>query len=239
MRHHLLRPAVVGASVSLAVLLPAAAAQAHVTITPSTTAAGEHAVLQVSMGHGCAGSPTTEITVQIPEGINSVTPTRHPLWTVEKQVEEVDPPIEDSHGNGVVERVASVTYSTDNPLPEGYRDVFELSVTLPESTGDTLVFPTVQRCEEGESAWTEVPEEGQSIDDLEQPAPAFTLTEAAASGHGSSGHGASVSAGQRAAGDGSETAEDGTSGLAVVALGAGVLGILIGAVGLLLHRRST
>ena len=43
-------------------------ASAHVTITPSTTAAGAFAVLEVSVGHGCEGSPTTEITIQMPAG---------------------------------------------------------------------------------------------------------------------------------------------------------------------------
>src|SRR5689334_6301343 len=60
----------------------ASPAGAHVTVTPSTTAAGAHAVLQFSVGHGCADSPTTRITIQIPAQITSVTPTRTALWKV-------------------------------------------------------------------------------------------------------------------------------------------------------------
>lgn len=234
--HHLTRSAVVAAGVSFAVLGSVAAAHAHVTVTPSTTAAGAHAILEVSVGHGCGDSPTTEITVQMPDGINSVTPTRNPLWEVQKQVEAVDPPITDEHGNETVERVASVTYTTDKPLPEGYRDEFELSVTLPESVGDTLVFPVVQRCEEGESAWTEVPEQGQSAEDLELPAPSFTVTETEIE---TSGHGAAPAADHPSADSGPEPASGSTTGLAAVALGAGVLGIVLGAAALALQRRRT
>jgi len=231
------RLCIIGAAATLALLVPAAPASAHVTITPSSTAAGAHATLEVSVGHGCAGSPTTEITIQLPEEITSVTPTRNALWEVEKAMEAVEPPIEDGHGNEVVERVASVSYTTDSPLPEGFRDVFELSVTLPDSPGTILVFPIVQRCEEGESAWTQVPEEGQSAEDLEQPAPAFTLTAAEDSGHDA----AATTAAATDAADEPDAADDagGTSGLAVGALGAGLLGVMLGAAALLLHRRRT
>ena len=56
----------------------AAPASAHVTITPSDTAAGAYTVLTVSVGHGCEGSPTTALDIQIPEQILSVTPTLLP-----------------------------------------------------------------------------------------------------------------------------------------------------------------
>ena len=173
-------PAVLG----IAVLGVAAPAGAHVTITPSTTAAGAFAVLTVSVPHGCDGSPTTEIAIRSPR---RSTPSRRPatpLWEVEKEVQQLDPPVTDAHGNEITERVATVTYTTDEPLPEGYRDSFELSVQVPDADGTTLVFPVVQTCEEGESAWIEVPAEGQSADDLELPAPGFTITEGGDDGHG-------------------------------------------------------
>ena len=160
------------------VLGVAAPASAHVTITASTTAAGAFTVLTVSVPHGCEGSATTEVTIQIPEEINAVTPTRNALWEVEKEVEQLDPPVTDAHGNEITERVATVTYTADTPLPDGYRDAFELSLQLPDDEGTTLVFPTIQTCEEGESAWIEVPADGQSEDDLELPAPSVTITAA-------------------------------------------------------------
>jgi periplasmic copper chaperone A len=170
----LLRGAV--AAAALAVLVSAAPAAAHVTVTPSTTRAGAPAVLQFAVGHGCDGSPTTAVTIRIPEEITAVTPTRHPLWDVEEEVVPVDPPVVDAHGTRLTERVASVTFRAHEPLPEGQRDVLEIALSLPPDAGTTLAFPTIQTCEEGETAWIEVAAGGQDAADLDLPAPAFVVT---------------------------------------------------------------
>ena len=39
---------------------------------------------------------------------------------------------------------------------------------LPDAAGETFAFPTVQTCEEGETGWTEVAEEGQDAEELER-----------------------------------------------------------------------
>ena len=230
----------------LCVLGPAPAAGAHVTVTPSTTAAGEHAVLDISLSHGCDGSATTEVTIRIPEGINAVAPTRHPLWEVEKETVQLDPPVTDSHGGSVSERVASVTYRTDTPLPDGQRDVFQLAVQLPEQEGASLVFPTIQTCEEGGSAWLEVPADGQDPHALERPAPAFVVTAAQAHGHG---HDASFDAGSDAGSTGAAAASTSRTGapeveaqgrstaLSVGALALGAVGAVLGGSALVLQRR--
>lgn len=167
---------VAAATLTLVVVGLAAPASAHVTITPSSTTAGASAVLEVSIPHGCDGSSTTAVTIRIPEEVNAVSPTRNALWELEKETVQLDPPVTDSHGNQVTERVASVTYRTDTPLPDGHRDVFELSLQIPDAAGATLEFPTIQTCEQGEVAWIEVPEDGQDPDELELPAPAFVVT---------------------------------------------------------------
>ena len=210
------------------VLGVAAPASAHVTISASTTAAGAFTVLTMSVPHGCDGSATTEIVIQIPEEINAVTPTRNPLWEVDKEVEQLDPPVTDAHGNEITERVATVTYTARSPLPDGYRDAFELSVQLPESEGTTLLFPTIQTCEQGESAWIEVPEDGQDAEELELPAPSVTIT-AAAEGdeHGSD---------EPASDEPAEAPDDG-SDLGAWGLGAGLLGVLVGAFAVVQARR--
>jgi uncharacterized protein YcnI len=163
-------------ALAVAVIGIASPASAHVTVTPSTTAAGAHAILQFSVAHGCGQSPTTAITVQIPAQITSVTPTRSALWQVSTTMATVDPPAADANGNQIVERVATVTYRTGTPLPDGYRDVVELSVQLPGAAGATLLFPTIQTCENGESAWIEVPQDGQNIHELALPAPGFVVS---------------------------------------------------------------
>lgn len=235
-----------GAAAGLAtigvVALSAAPAGAHVTVTPSTTAAGSYAVLTFSAGHGCEGSPTTEITIAMPEQVLQVTPTRNPLWTVEKVVDRLDEPATDAHGNRVTERVSEVVYTAQEPLPDGYRDTFELSLQLPDAPGETLVFPVVQTCERGETGWVETPADGQDAEELERPAPTVTITEASAEG----GHSESATDAEEASASGGESGDTGATesaaeeedgnGLAVAGLVAGLLGALLG--GLALARTA-
>ena len=178
------------AATAAAALSLAAPASAHVTATPSTAAAGAYTVVTFSVGHGCEGSPTTRIEIQVPESVLSVTPSRHPFYDVEKTIEQLDEPVTDAHGNEVTERTGSIVYTASTPLPDGQRDAFELSFQLPDAEGETLSFPTVQTCEKGETGWVEVPAEGQDADELESPAPAFEILPAAADG----GHGDDASA---------------------------------------------
>jgi uncharacterized protein YcnI len=42
--------------------------------------------------------------------------------------------------------------------------------------GTTIWFPIVQECEQGVNRWIEIPAEGKSADDYEEPAPGVTLT---------------------------------------------------------------
>ncbi|MEQ6903123.1 YcnI family protein [Nocardioides sp. YIM 152588] len=246
-RRTLLPLGATGAAAGLLALGLAAPASAHVGITPNTTAAGAYAVLTVSVPHGCDGAATTKVAIAMPEEIPSVTPTRNPLYTVKKVIEKLDEPITDAHGNELTERVAQVVYTAKTPLPEGYRDTFELSVKLPDAEGETMVFPTVQTCVKGETGWTEVPAEGQDAEELAHPAPAITLTEGTGDGHS---HGDTDDtddtdehadehadeAEESAEAAGSDEGSDGT-GLAVAGLVAGLLGLVAGGAALVRSGR--
>lgn len=217
----------------------AGVASAHVSVTPSTSAAGSYSVLTFSVAHGCEGSPTTAMTISIPEGINAVSPTRNDFYDVTKQTEQLDPPVVDAAGNELTERVSTVTYTARTPLPEGFRDTFEVQLQLPEeAVGESLLFPTIQTCEKGETAWTEVPAEGQTEDDLESPAPGFTIVEA---GEAEGGHGAAPAAAPETSSAAQTEASSGdgnSNGLAVAGLAAGVVGLLVGGLALLRTRRT-
>ena len=136
-----------------------APASAHVTLVPSTTQAGAVSVLELEVPHGCAGSATTALSVRLPEGVVDVSVASTERWTA-------------VHADG------AVTFTTEDPLPDAMRDHVELSVRLPDSAGDRLDFPIVQRCRDGEAAWTEVAEDEASADELEMPAPFLVVTEA-------------------------------------------------------------
>lgn len=140
------------------VALATVPASAHVTITPSTTAAGATAELRVEIPHGCAESATTAITIRMPEEVTEVSATGTERWAVDQAAD-------------------ALTYSTDTPLPDGEHAEVEFSVRLPDEAGATLVFPVVQQCEVGEAAWTEVAEHAEGHDDLERPAPVLVVAE--------------------------------------------------------------
>ncbi|GAA4803645.1 YcnI family protein [Nocardioides caeni] len=220
------------------VALSAGAASAHVTVTPSTTAAGSYAVLTFSVGHGCEGSPTTKLAIQLPEEIPAVTPTINPGWTIEKVVEKLDEPVQDAHGNELTERVSQVVYTAKTPLEDGYRDTVALQVQLPDAAGKTLAFPVVQSCVEGQTGWTELAAEGQDAEELASPAPVLTITEASADGHGHSDD-TDDAEGSDASGDESgdadaaaEDNDDSAQGLAIGGLVAGIGGLALGGVAL-------
>ncbi|WGX98520.1 YcnI family protein [Nocardioides sp. L-11A] len=230
-----------GATGALAlVTLTAGAAGAHVTVTPDTTSAGAYAVLTFSVGHGCEGSPTTKLAIQMPESIPVVTPTVNPNWTVEKVDEQLAEPVTDAHGNEITERTAQVVYTAKTPLADGFRDTVALSVQLPEAAGDTLAFPVVQTCEKGQTGWTETAAEGQDPEELGSPAPVVTITEATGEGHhGGAGTDDADSPADAATDDAREDAtadaasdDDGGNGLAIGGLVAGLGGLALGGLAL-------
>lgn len=231
------RPLIVSGAAALGALAltlgGAAAAQAHVGASANTNEAGAYAIVTVSVPHGCDASATTKVAIQIPDGINAVTPTRNSFYTVEKTMEQLETPITDSHGNEVTERVAEVVYTASTPLPADQRDVFELSLQLPEdAAGETLYFPTVQTCEQGESAWVQIPADGQDPHELELPSPAVEVVAASETGHG-----------DEAAEETSATEESVQGGtdqtpLVVTSLIVGGLGLIAGVIALIRGRKQ-
>jgi uncharacterized protein YcnI len=169
-----------GATSALAIgVFATGTASAHVSIEEDEVVAGESAIVTLAFGHGCEGSPTAELRIQMPESIPSVTPTINPGWDVEKVTEELDEPLEGAHGEQITERVSEVVYTAKEPIPDGFRDTFELAVSVPEdAAGSTIYFPTIQSCVDGESAWIEIPAEGQDPDELELPAPGVAVVAA-------------------------------------------------------------
>jgi uncharacterized protein YcnI len=157
--------------------LMASSASAHVTLESrqATIGAGYKAVFAVP--HGCAGSATTKIRVQIPEGVIAVKPMPKAGWNVEvikgKYAAEYD-----FHGTKFSEGVREVVWS-GGKLPDDYYDEFVVSTFLTGALKpDTvLYFPTVQECEQGVSRWIEVPEGDHAAHahDSKWPAPGVKL----------------------------------------------------------------
>lgn len=223
------------AAIALSLAHPASA---HVSASVTDASAGAFTVLTLSVPHGCEDSPTTRIEVQVPESVFSVTPTRNPYYDLEATIEQLDEPITDAHGNEITERTSTIAYTASTPLPDGQRDTFELSFQVPDAEGEVLAFPTIQTCEKGETAWTQVPTDGQDEDELETPAPSITILPA--SGEGQHGDEAAETTAASAEGDteqASDGSDDGSSALGWAGLAAGLLGLVAG--GLALARTRT
>ncbi len=73
------RIAALPATVGILTVVAAAPASAHVTVTPTVASAGSYTVLTVALSHGCDGSSTTQLDVQIPEEILSVVGGAQPV----------------------------------------------------------------------------------------------------------------------------------------------------------------
>jgi uncharacterized protein YcnI len=152
-----------------------APAAAHVTLERQEAAPLERYKALLRVPHGCAGSPTVAIRVQIPDGITTAQPMPKPGWEVEIVREALAEPISDGHGGEITERVAEIHW-TGGSLPDDFYDEFVFRTRLPDTPGATVHFPVVQECEEGVHRWIEVPAEGQDPGDLPEPAPAVVLT---------------------------------------------------------------
>lgn len=237
------RSAAVLGTVGLGLVVGAPFAAAHVGIENGPVAADSYAVITFSVPHGCDDSPTTVIRINLPENVPTVTPTVNPGWEVATTKEALDTPIDLGEGRTLTERMTEVTYTAKTPLDPHLRDAFQLSVHIPaDAAGTSLVFPVVQECVEGSTAWTMVAEEGQDPHELESPAPSVEVVAATAHGEEADEEedttAEASAATDEASGEAADSSEqEGTSGVAVAGLVTGVLGMLLGA-GALVSSRS-
>jgi uncharacterized protein YcnI len=237
-RTTLARLGAVTAAGGLLVLGLAAPSSAHVTVTPDTTAAGGEAILTFSVPHGCDGSATTKVTIQMPKDVIEATPTRNPFYEVTKKTATLAKPIRAADGDEITSKVDTVTYTARTPLPDGYRDAFEIELQVPDDAGQRLSFPTIQQCQKGQTAWTEIPADGQDPETLEHPAPGFVVTAAVGSGATAAVSTAVTASPASATPAGPSTSGGGSSTWGVVGTVVGALGLVVAGVALGRTRRA-
>jgi uncharacterized protein YcnI len=211
-----------GAAVVLLIGLAAPAA-AHVTPTPSEAPAGGFAAITFRVGHGCEGEggDTEKVEIQMPEGVESATPQAIPGWAA--SVDDSGPVV--------------VTFE-GGPLPHDEYLEFGVSLQLPDTPGESAMFPVIQSCVSGEEiAWTEETVEGE--EEPESPAPVVAITEATGHGHGGEADAEETAAGEEAAATDTDSDDGGSDTLAVVALIVGVLGLLAGGYAIVSTRRAS
>ncbi len=214
-------------ALSLAAAAPAAA---HITTNPAEGPADGYATVNFQVPHGCEESPTTQVRIKVPPSVPTATPQVHPLWdltTKEGRKDKVD-----LHGETITRGVSEIIYTAKQPLPVDRMDVMGVSLKLPAGEeGDSVYFPTIQECKQGETRWIQIPAEGQSEEELEDPAPAVVLTEETAS--------AEPASDVQAAGTTVNESDGAPTWLVVVALALGALGLATGVAGLAAARRNS
>ena len=158
----------------LAMFAPCAGA--HIVLEQKSARAASYYKATFMVGHGCAGSPTTSVTVLIPEGVVSIKPMPKPGWQLETRVETLPMPYE-LHGKTFSEGVTRVTW-TGGPLADAHYDEFVMLARLPDSPGRAW-FKVLQTCEQGETRWEEIPAEGKTTRDYKTPAAMLEILPAA------------------------------------------------------------
>lgn len=157
----------------------AGAAQAHVTLKIPRAPVGADYTAVLQIGHGCQGSPTTQVSVLIPAGVVAVRPRPQEGWQIQATQARYDQAY-DAHGSAVTEGVRTITW-TGGSLPDGQHAGFAFDAYLAPTLkpGTTLYFPTVQTCAGSVIRWIEVPAANQAghgaHDEAERPAPALHL----------------------------------------------------------------
>jgi uncharacterized protein YcnI len=157
--------------------LAASPAAAHVTLENRQATVGSYYKAVFAVPHGCAGSATVKIRIQIPEGVIGVKPMPKPGWTVETVKGKYTAEYE-YHGSKLSEGVKEVVWSGGKLADDNYDEFIAATfLTAGLKPNATLYFPVVQECEQGISRWIDIPGDGQGArgHDSKSPAPGLKL----------------------------------------------------------------
>ena len=159
-----------------AMTIPGAGALAHATLDLKSASPGSFRAA-VRVPHGCAGSPTVAVSLTIPEGVIGVKPAPKPGWTVATTKGAYAKTYDHFHGKKVSDGVKEIVWRGGPLLDEHFDEfIFTGFITGAFADGETVPFPIVQDCEQGQVAWTELAAPGANPHDLKYPAPLLKIT---------------------------------------------------------------
>lgn len=153
--HPLIRSLVGLAVTAIAVVAGVRPASAHIDPDPKDAPAGSAQNVGFTVEHGCDASATIQLDMRLPDGVTDAVPGPPPGWTADV--------------------VRNVVTFVGGPLPADVEATFRVRMTLPMTPDTTIYFPFVQRCEQGEIRWIDIPSDGSGAE-LDEPAPAMNLT---------------------------------------------------------------
>jgi periplasmic copper chaperone A len=219
------------AAVAAGALAVPAAAQAHVTVQPTSAAAGAQTVLTVRVPNERDDASTVKVDVRMPPGFASASWEAIPGWSVRAVKEKLATPIQTDDGP-IDEQIGEIVWTAssrkDGIAPGEYRD-FPLSVVVPGKPGQTLTFKALQTYSNGDVVrWIGAP-------DADAPAPRLQLTAAASASSSGSG-GSRQQANPSPAPAVASSADGGSDTLSLIALALGAIGLVVGGVALGIAR---
>lgn len=139
-------------------------AWAHVSVSPKKAPAGSSRNLTFLVPHGCGEAPTVRVTIHIPKGVTEVQPLETEGWTTQTKNRE---------GSS---EVSEVIWSGGS-LPSKGLGQFPIKAKLPNTPGETLLFPTLQECTEGSFLWDSLKKDDSHGPNSKLPGPTLLLLE--------------------------------------------------------------
>jgi periplasmic copper chaperone A len=164
--------------------LLAVSAQAHVVLADPQAVAGSYYKATMRVGHGCNGSATVGIRVQVPAGFQGAKPQPKAGWVLSTRKAKLTQPYV-SHGKTVTDDVVEISWQAATPdaaLPDDFYDEFAWMSRVPEQAGPVWV-KVLQTCVQGQNSWTDIPTNGTSTKGMKTPAALLTIEPAAVEHH--------------------------------------------------------
>lgn len=165
---------------------------AHATLETSTAQVDSYFKAVVRIPHGCEGSATNDVIVELPDGFYAAKPMAHHGFEMSVEKGAYAKPIT-LHGRESTEGVRKVTWSGGVVEDWAYDEFIIFGRIGNVEAGETLYFKTTQLCGADKSvAWTEIPVEGQ--DRPAKPAPSLKIVAKEMAHDAHAHHGAKVEA---------------------------------------------
>jgi len=149
-------------------LAASSAVSAHAVFEQPEVKSGSYFKASLGIGHGCEGATTTQVTIEIPEGIEHAKPMAKAGWKVNITKKTLAKPYQ-SHGKTVTEDVHLITWY-GGELVDDFYDEFVFKAKM-GATPQRLYLPVRQVCVTGENYWHEIPAGDKKWHEYKQPAP--------------------------------------------------------------------
>jgi uncharacterized protein YcnI len=135
---------------------------AHVVMEKWEAYAGYQSFITLAVPHGCGLSPTTEVRMKVPDGIDIIVPEPKPGWTLDITMRKLDKPMPGEGGRQVTEVVDEISWKGGN-LAANHLGRFNVLARMPDKPGKVMFFKTIQKCAQGEEKWVDTIPDGEPI----------------------------------------------------------------------------